>query len=564
MTYINELNQFLAENNIVTVSHFLNANPHIRDWILEETNQYPATKLTERIYIILHGAPDPCPNGNIKKFNTFVKGYRKGCHLGNECQCANSARVANQRKTVLEKYGVTAVSQIPGIVEKRKNTSIKKYGVDHYTKTTEYQQQASGLAAGRTEEEKQSIQAKIKNTSLAKYGATHHMKTKSQQQKVQDTNKQRYGVGYPLQNPQIQQARCNALKKKFNTANPAQFHFDERTLDIVSNIDKFREFVTGKTRASVASDLGISYTTMYDYMKKYNAYELFEPTETTTISRFQQQIADYIKSMGIEISINDRTQIYPLEIDIWIPELQVGIECNGLYWHSEFSTGRDKKYHYNKFLKAKEHGITLISVYEDEWTDKQQKVKHRLQNILQKTGSKIYARNCTATEITAAQAERFIDQYHIQGHVSAKHCIALLYKDQIVAVMSFAKPRFNRDLHDYEIIRFCSSTSVVGGASKLFNYFKNNYSPRSVISYSDNRWGNGSVYQRLGFKNEACTVGYFYTDYRARYNRMQFQKHKLVEDGANKDKSEIEIMRERGFDRIWDCGQTLWIWHSIQ
>ena len=87
-------------------------------------------------------------------------------------------------------------------------------------------------------------------------------------------------------------------------------------------------------------------------------------------------------------------------------------------------------------------------------------------------------------------------------------------------------------------------------------------SPDSVVSYNDNRWGNGSVYKQLGFDNRDCTLGYYYIDYKSRFNRLQFQKHKLVESDAAPDKTEIEIMRERGFDRIWDCGQSLWVWEN--
>jgi hypothetical protein len=80
----------------------------------------------------------------------------------------------------------------------------------------------------------------------------------------------------------------------------------------------------------------------------------------------------------------------------------------------------------------------------------------------------------------------------------------------------------------------------------------------SAISYSDNRYFNGTVYSTLGFTKKKTTVGYFYTNYRARYDRQRFQKHKLVKSGADSNLTEFQIMTERGYDRIWDCGQTAW------
>jgi hypothetical protein len=58
--------------------------------------------------------------------------------------------------------------------------------------------------------------------------------------------------------------------------------------------------------------------------------------------------------------------------------------------------------------------------------------------------------------------------------------------------------------------------------------------------------------------------GYCYTDnYVTRYNRQNFMKHKLVNkydlDPADvSDKSEWEIVRDLGFDRLWDCGKKRW------
>ncbi len=41
---------------------------------------------------------------------------------------------------------------------------------------------------------------------------------------------------------------------------------------------------------------------------------------------------------------------------------------------------------------------------------------------------------------------------------------------------------------------------------------------------------------------------------------MNFQKSKLVKEGFDPNKTEAEIMFERGFDRIWDCGSMKFIY----
>lgn len=85
-----------------------------------------------------------------------------------------------------------------------------------------------------------------------------------------------------------------------------------------------------------------------------------------------------------------------------------------------------------------------------------------------------------------------------------------------------------------------------------------------MISYSDNRWGNGKVYSYLGMIKKSESIGFFYTDYKQRFNRMQFQKHKLVSEGCNPKLTEWKIMQQKGVDRIWDCGQTLWVYENTK
>jgi|688.fasta_scaffold765841_1 hypothetical protein len=109
------------------------------------------------------------------------------------------------------------------------------------------------------------------------------------------------------------------------------------------------------------------------------------------------------------------------------------------------------------------------------------------------------------------------------------------------------------------MIRYCSNKNVIGGSKKLLSYFIKTYDPKVITSYSDNRFFNGNMYKSLGFNEESVNIGYFYTDYHKRFNRLQFQKHKLVEQGHDNNKSEWEIMQQLGYDRIFDCGQTTWV-----
>jgi hypothetical protein len=129
--FTGDILDWLKDHQSTTLPAWLKRNPHILEWITERTAEFHDLKnVMERVYIVLNGPPGMCEMGNKRKFNTFELGYRKGCILGNKCGCVATIRQQNQRATLLEKYGVDKVSEIPGIQDKQRQTNLKKYGVE--------------------------------------------------------------------------------------------------------------------------------------------------------------------------------------------------------------------------------------------------------------------------------------------------------------------------------------------------------------------------------------------------------------------------------------------------
>jgi hypothetical protein len=114
--------------------------------------------------------------------------------------------------------------------------------------------------------------------------------------------------------------------------------------------------------------------------------------------------------------------------------------------------------------------------------------------------------------------------------------------------------------NSYELIRFCNriNINVVGAVSKLLKYFIKNYNPQHIFSFADNRWSSplNNVYLTCGFiHTNTSKQGYFYTkDFINRLHRSNFTKSKLKEKGYTFEDTEYNIMRERGYFRIYDCG----------
>jgi hypothetical protein len=121
--------------------------------------------------------------------------------------------------------------------------------------------------------------------------------------------------------------------------------------------------------------------------------------------------------------------------------------------------------------------------------------------------------------------------------------------------------RHTNSKKEFELIRFCNkiNINVIGAASKLFKHLIKKYNFDKVISYSDFRLFDGKMYEMLGFnKIHLSKPDYFWCKNLERKHRFNFNKQKLIKDGFDPDKTEVEIMWERGYNRIWGCGQYRW------
>ncbi|QPX63445.1 putative homing endonuclease [Campylobacter phage F352] len=257
---------------------------------------------------------------------------------------------------------------------------------------------------------------------------------------------------------------------------------------------------------------------------------------------------------------NDYSILGDKELDFYLPEHNLAIECNGDYWHSE-SNGKDKNYHLDKTERCNEKGIQLLHIFEHSWIEKKNIWTSIINNKLGKS-KKIMARKCVIKEVPKTEEKEFLNENHLQGFTGSTVCYGLYYKDKLVCLMSFGKPRFT-DKYDWELIRLCTKIglNIIGGASKLLKHF-HKHNPGSLISYSDRLYSDGSVYKQLGFEfSHFSKPGYFYFKNGIKYSRQQFMKHMLKDklEEFNPNLTESENMKVNGYHKVWDCGQGVWI-----
>lgn len=501
---------YLQKNYFDLYEKIINHSKHINDITFKE-----------RIWLFINDIyfVPKCYCGNDVKFKKSLKnGYSKYCSI--KCTNKDKVRIQDIKETNIKKYGGVAPIHSDDVKNKIKETNVEKYGVENIFQDTEY----------------------IKEKTIESLGVTHISKLESVKEKRKQTNIKNLGVSTPLLIPNN---RVKNLKSKLKP-----FNEKYKDLNIISDVGNNIIIHCDKC----GSDYNIIRSVLFHRFKiTDNPCTVCNPIKSGK-SIVENELIDFIKKLNIDYIENDRTILNGKEIDIYIPSHNIGIEFNGLHWHSDKYVPDD--YHLNKTELANSKGINLFHIFEDEWLYKKDIVKSRLENILGLTKIKIYGRKCEVKEVKIKDKTKFLKKNHIQGSIGSKINLGLYHEDELVSIMTFGKRKILKN-DKWELIRFCNklNTTVIGGASKLFKYFLRNYEVNEIISFADRRWSSGKLYFNLDFKFDGLsTPNYYYINNGVRETRFKYQKHKLVKLGYDSNFTEREITNEMGLNRIYDCG----------
>lgn len=463
-------------------------------------------------------------------------------------------------KTNKEKYGSEFYYQSDDFRNKSSKTNLERYGVKYYAQTDEYNNRTkitNKLKYGVDwYYQSDSFKKKSKDTNLERYGVEHHSKSSLFKYKVVNTSLEKYGVD--------NYSKTNESKEKTKLTNINQFGID--------NIQKSEEF--RKNKYIVANDLNyIQYISdsnslficdcgkdhkfiigVDNYIKRTNS--------GNPICTICYPIGDNKSIMEKEL-LNYITGIYDgevisgyrddLEIDIYLPDLSIGFEFNGLYWHS--SEYKNKNYHINKTNFFRNKDIRIIHIWEDDWVMRRSIIESQISNMLNKISNTIYARKCSIIEVDAKTAMTFLEKNHIQGKVNSCLKLGLIFNNQLVSLMTFDhfEGRKKMSESDWNINRFCNSinTTVIGGASKLFSYFIRNFKPKRVISYADRDWSVGNLYYQLGFEKVSESL----PDYKYIVDGNRVHKSRYKKSKTKTYLTESEYAQINKLFRVYDCGK---------
>ncbi|NJO60940.1 MAG: hypothetical protein HC836_22600 [Richelia sp. RM2_1_2] len=477
---------------------------------------------------------------------------------------SNNRTIIRRKTTNLKKYGASNPLKSTIGKEKRKETMLKKYGTEFPLQCEELRNKVKEKNNDRSSDEWVIINKKRKDTNIKKYGVANLWELPEFVNKINQTNLDKYGTKWVQQNTNILSKRIQSRKKQFVDKLISRFPNISPAFDI-ENYNGINVYRGGSSymwhcdvcklsfEKIVKSDVVITCPLCFPENKSYQ-------------SNGEREIAEFLTELSVDFNLHDRQLAKPYEIDFIIPKYFLAIEYCGLYWHSDKKV--DKNYHSRKKDLCNKQNIKLITIFEDEWIEKKDICKARIQFLLGKAKKLCGARQTTIAEISSKEYRNFVNQHHLQGYTPAKVKIGAYYCGEIVAVMSFGGQRTalgsRKEDCVFELIRYVSEYNIPGIASRLFSYFVKQYSPKKIISYCDLRWGSGGLYEKLGFQLKSQTApNYWYSsDGLHRFHRFQFRKQVLVKKGFDPSMTESDIMENLGYYKIYDCGNYKFEWES--
>lgn len=303
--------------------------------------------------------------------------------------------------------------------------------------------------------------------------------------------------------------------------------------------------------------------------RKLIEYELTDRIDDSSGSSVQEKkLYNHIRRLcdkyGYTIQKGNRAILEGMEIDIFIPELKLGIEFNGSYWHSAIY--KDKNYHYNKSYNCAKQGYRLIHIFDYELWDRDDVILNYIDDIINPNKKVINARDCVIKILSTDEVKEFLERNHIQGYTQSQINLGLSYKGKNVGVMTFSRPRFSGNA-DCELIRLCFEHGVIvnGGAQKLFKYAVASFKGvNSIITYCDISKFTGGIYHKLGFEFNGITepnYKWVSTSKKQSLSRYQTTKSSLIAKGLGDiNESEDDIMSDMGYYKVYDCGNSRYIW----
>lgn len=587
-------------NHIYKESYFKKIFPDIYEEISKIL--FPEEfKFGQKLWHFFHNDYDfdkrcSCPLHGKLKFRDFRRGYAQFCKP--HCEAYDKISIEKRKNTRIKNCGSVEESYKRGM-EKQKQTCLNRYGVENAGGTKESVEKIISTKLeryGSFDELNKANKIKGDKTRAENYGSVEESYNQSVRKrietlrnkptsyfddivrKVKNTKKERYG-DENYTNIEKHKETCLQKYGTDNYSKTDNFKTEIRKKIIQKTIDKYDEIISINDDTycckCIDKDCALCKDKTFEikrntfFNRRFYNIDLCTNRTPEKEARFtsgeEKGVLKFIKSIyNGEIIENDRKILKGKELDIFLPDLKLAFEFNGLYWHNEFN--KEKDYHQRKSIACIENDIQLIHIWEDDWIHKNEIIQDFIKSKLGLTCNNIGARKCAVKEVSNKEAYEFLQVNHIQGGIRNGNNIGLYYNGELVEIFTFGNMRKSMGSTPsegcFEIYRVCSKIgyNIQGGFGKLLKYFEKKYEPKCLITYGNLDYTIGNVYIKCGFKSESISAPtYTWVVDCVRRHRTNYMKSKLQECKDNPELTEAEVMHNRGCFRCWDSGKVKFV-----
>lgn len=383
------------------------------------------------------------------------------------------------------------------------------------------------------------IKEKAKETMMERYGVPYAMMSEAVKAKAVETNRERFGSDWAVGNEEFRNRCLDALEERTGSRIPAG------TQEAIE-----------KTKKTCLKRYGVD-----NVSKSTKVIEKILSKQTQYVSAPERELTEWIQSLGLEVK---KHWVGRYSLDIFIPLLNIAIEYNGLYWHSEQKLearlrGNAKRYHLNKTEACEEAGITLVHVWGHWWECRKEQVKNFLLSKLKMHTVGVGARGCVFKEIEGGVGAKFLEDTHILGS-SGRACLTLgcFYGDALVGVCTFSKHHRGREEMVLDRFACQAGWTIHGALSKFTKMALNILKTDKVISWADRCISNANGYLRAGWVlEEILPPDYFYYSPRKKTDGGYISKFSRSKKTVNTPEgmTEREHAALDGLFTVWDCGK---------
>ena len=234
----------------------------------------------------------------------------------------------------MDEYGVPYVFLRKEVIEKRNATNLKKFGTIYPTQTQE-------------------VKNSIRETNQERYGVDwtffidevfEKAHSKETREKIVATNIERYGANTPTKNKDVQEKSRRAMLERYGVEymflDPSVFAkaHSKESLDKARNTNMIR--------------YGVEYPFTTDEARR-KSFETLRLNNKLQTSKAEDEIYEIIKSVYKDCEHHHFDDVFPYNVDFYIPSLNLYIEYQGSHFHNRraFFGSKDDTIEYNEILE---------------------------------------------------------------------------------------------------------------------------------------------------------------------------------------------------------------------